>query len=1139
MTIMSAGNWLRYCEWVDLSPTPIPPISAKMDPMNAAAPFSLRLLGPFALTAADGTAVSLRRQPRALLAYLAVTPPQSRQALADLFCADTQSPNRTLNVLLSRIRRATAADALTETAVGALTLNPARFQVDVTPFTAALADDLDAISTAALETAVALYHDEFLAGLTLPASPEFELWLLGQRAHLQQLLERGLLALIDRCRAAGQLDAALAHARRLLQINPLLEVAHARLIHLYARTGQHDAARRQYTHCRDLLQAELGVPPSADLQQLMAELPNVQPPISPQPRVDAAPPSPDFVGRATEFARLHTLWQQAAAGSGGTVLLRAPAGGGKSRLVNELAQRLPPTAVFCAPCYESTQTLPYQPWQLILELQLQQLDDAVLEAVPPALQTTVARLLPGLAHRLPAAPVAETAVPPIHAEPERLYAAVVDFLSLSPQPRLFFLDDLQWADETSLRLFHYVSQRAARFPWLLIGAFRSDDPAQPPALARLWDDCIRRQIPTLTLAPLQSTEIEEISAHLWSQLAADARPRLAAMLAAATGGNPLFVTAVLRELAGTAEHTLPAALPVPATVQALIQRRLRHLPPGCVQVWEALAVLESPAMLTQLQQISARSEDETAQAIDLGLQWGLLVAETTAPATRYRFHHDLVREAVSATLSVVRRQRLHRRTAVWLAQRAQRRTAAAQEAAAGTIFYHAQQGEAFDLIFQWAPAAAAAARRQFAFRENMRALDAVRAAYAQLQLQPDFDRAAAEPILYDQLLWWLTYSWVVGKSTDDEQAVLQQAEALLIRHYAPRRQALLDYVRAQLSYDYEAIIPAMQQAHTQFLRLEEGALAAAALALAASAAITLSRNQDGRSLYQQALILNRQADDRAGEINCLTGLAWTALNLGEIEAALAHLQDALALSQALGDKLGEAQTRFGLAAGWGFYHHPAQMAENAQAARALYLQMGFQTRAIRPLLYVAAAHDMRGEWDTACDVYEEALAAALAAKDNWIIGWTAQLAGRIYLRRGALHKATARLEQARALRLESGEKQNQVSDLAWLGRLALHQGDAATALAHTAVALALLDASDGEFYVWEQPDVLLSRAEALAAAGETAAAHAIAHRAADTLHAFAAQIGETAVRRQFLAYSLNARVEKAAVTGQFPLWPAI
>jgi tetratricopeptide (TPR) repeat protein len=259
-------------------------------------------------------------------------------------------------------------------------------------------------------------------------------------------------------------------------------------------------------------------------------------------------------------------------------------------------------------------------------------------------------------------------------------------------------------------------------------------------------------------------------------------------------------------------------------------------------------------------------------------------------------------------------------------------------------------------------------------------------------------------------------------------------------------------------------------------------------------------------------------------------LAWTAVNLGEIAVALCHSEEALSISQSLGDKLGEAQALFGLAAAWDFYYASDKVTALATAAKQLYEQMGFQGRAIRPFLYLGTAEELRGNWREALTIYEDVLAQTITFEDTWTAGWAAQLAGRVHLRWRQLEAAAERLQQAWQLRLASGERQNQVSDLAWLGRLALAQGDTTAALQHTAQAIAQLDTFHSEFYVWEQPDVFMCHAEALAAVGQDAEALAMAHRAQATLHQFAQQIDDPDVLSQFMAYPLNGRIREARLT---------
>ncbi len=100
--------------------------------------------------------------------------------------------------------------------------------------------DLDArqferhLAAGELAAAVALYRGDFLAGFYLDGSPAFEQWALLERERLRTLAIAAYQQLVDQAAMAGQLAAATAHARRLLQLDPLHEPTHRQLMRLLA-----------------------------------------------------------------------------------------------------------------------------------------------------------------------------------------------------------------------------------------------------------------------------------------------------------------------------------------------------------------------------------------------------------------------------------------------------------------------------------------------------------------------------------------------------------------------------------------------------------------------------------------------------------------------------------------------------------------------------------------------------------------------------------------------------------------------------------------------------------------------------------------------------------------------------------------
>jgi DNA-binding SARP family transcriptional activator len=1105
-------------------------------PTNALA---INLLGQ--LTAVyqhqDPTA-QLSRKSRALLAYLAAADrPANRPSLQTLFCQQANDPAGSLRWHLSRIRRALGKEVLVETAVG-LSLNPQLVWVDSRAFDQVMAQPLDQTDPDELRHALALYRDEFLTGLTLPDSPEFELWLLGRRAHYRRLALQGWRHLADQAAAAGHTDEAIGWLQTLLRHEPLLEESHARLIRLYARTGQRQAALRQYELCAELLRAELAVEPAAELQALYQEVQQGRSP-SPAPQPVAAAParlqSPTgFVGRRDELSRLGALTNQAAQGQGSVLLLTAPAGGGKTRLVQEFA-RIAHVTLLMGRCYESTRHLPYHPWLEILTGQLNRVDESHLAQFPRFWLEQLAWLLPPLATRLDL-----TVTPPTaEGEAEQLWLAMAHLLFAPTEPEsdpvLLFVDDLQWADEASLHLFHFLALRVVERPFLLIGAFREEEASEASDLPALLSDLQRADLPLSQwhLPPLSPAAIAELTAERWYQLPPGYRPHVTDLLARATGGNPFFLTELLHELAHAAD--LPPQMPVPDSVQELVGRRLRQLPGSSRQVIEALAVIDAPATPDQVGQISGRSEEETVTAVDLGLRYGLLQTIDDQIPTRYAFAHDLVGQAVSARLSRVRRQLLHRRCATLLEEEASHLRPTERAALAGRIARHAWQSESLELVWQWARPAAAHARSLHAYDNALAFYEMATAAFAALHTDPQTAGSADRRHFIDCCLHRILLGAAAGRPLREQQPLLAETAALLAQYPHEHQQALFHLCRATVwngAAKYQRAAEAAQQGYEAFRQLDQLRLAARCLVQAGEAHIRLSQNQAGQQLLAQALTLYETAAAGEGVSRCRSGLAWAALNLGQVEVALDHLQQALAVNQAQHDRLGEARIAYTLAAAWLYYYHAANVRRYARQASALFHQMGYKTMVTRTLIYEGLATRIEGDWEAAAAIFSQVLDAATAAADLWLEGWTAQALGRIRLRQGDLAEPERLFQHARSLRRQSGETQNLVSDLAWLGRLRLAQGRPAEALHETAAAVQQIEAAQGEYYVWETPDIYLCHAETLLANGRSAEAQTAIKTAYDSLQQFAAQVEDTAVKETFLAHWTSARIIEAKETGE-------
>ena len=273
----------------------------------------IRLLGDLKVEFSDGrSGPAVPRKGWAILAFLAASPSRShpRERLAGMFwpdLSDAAARNNLRQVLLG-LHRALNRNSSKESCVMAdrqsvRLCTDDRCRVDLIDFVTdtleCSADDEPSRCASCLDTLeslASLSRGEFMDGFALEDCPDFEEWLQVHREALhRRMLE--LLERLARCHEAlGNLDRALAAARRYVELEPWDEEGQRRLIRLLALNGRRGSALNQYESCRRELQRELGVLPEEETRTLAVQVQRgeIRPPSSAPGMVHPIPPLPQL-----------------------------------------------------------------------------------------------------------------------------------------------------------------------------------------------------------------------------------------------------------------------------------------------------------------------------------------------------------------------------------------------------------------------------------------------------------------------------------------------------------------------------------------------------------------------------------------------------------------------------------------------------------------------------------------------------------------------------------------------------------------------------------------------------------------------------------------------------------------------------
>lgn len=379
-----------------------------------------------------------------------------------------------------------------------------------------------------------------------------------------------------------------------------------------------------------------------------------------------------YAGRSGARELIHTRWKEACVDARRIVLVAGEPGIGKTRLVTELARSVHPDAVvLLGRCFEGVGA-PYAPFVEALRHLVAHAPLALLEAHVAQAGSDLDRLVPDLGRRLGAA-VGDA--PAVDAELARLrlFEAVVDLLARAgaQTPMLLVLDDLHWADASSVELLMWIARAAQPLRLAIIGTYRDTDVARSHPFASALADL--RRIPGVDRVPLGGLDESEVVTFM--EMAGghelpDAGRELAALLWQETEGNPFFLQEVLVHLAesGAIVHdgtqwvaTRPVnEAGVPEGVRDVIGRRLSALADDANDVLRAASVIGLEFDLTLLAAMTDRDAEALLDVLEPPCERGLLIE---AAVDRYRFAHGLIRQTLDEELAAGRRARLHRRAA--------------------------------------------------------------------------------------------------------------------------------------------------------------------------------------------------------------------------------------------------------------------------------------------------------------------------------------------------------------------------------------------------------------------------------------------------------------------------------------------
>lgn len=776
-------------------------------------------------------------------------------------------------------------------------------------------------------------------------------------------------------------------------------------------------------------------------------------------------PRGTLVARERELEEALATVDRAAQGIGQTVLLAGEPGAGKTRLAQEVTAHLHQADFLIAAgrCYEPEQAVPYYPFLDVLA--------TAYAFAPIEIRLEAAHHWPYLGALLPD----QIDVPESTSEQDdqqRVFRAVTSFLDTiaSARPIALLLDDLHWADNSSLKLLLHLARHTTELPIFILGTYRDVEVGRTHPLEGALRDLNREGLVTrLDIKRLSEEGTSAlVSASLGGIVVSDDFTRL---VHRRTEGNPYFVEQVMRVLIergdvfrqdGHWERRSIDEIEVPESVRSVVGNRLSRLRPEHQEVLLQASVLGHTFTFDDLLAMGNYSEQALEDALAATGAAGLT---RTTGGEVYAFDHALTHQALYDELSPRRRRRLHLAAGAAIETLPRRK----QQERVTELAWHFLQGDEAERALRYSLEAGDTAEAVFAHA------DAESQYRTALELARETDDLRQEANALQKLGGALRLSGHYAQAL----TLLEQAVDLYRRLHDREGElgvvaqiGRLHAVQGTSEEGIKRILPVVQDLERDGVDTLSSTCTAALYVSLAALYFRGGRWQDLKHMSDEAVRLSEEAgnDRLVAEAEQERGRALSLL--GASEEARRSLDRASKLARSLGDLLTLRKSLNSVA-------FLQRRAGDLRGAADSYVQALEQSKRLGDPSDIAFAHFVlgrvyveQGKWRDAREQFEHAISAARSADTSWYTSYALAGLGYLHLLEGRRDEGLRQLTEAVTIAEQNEDLQGRRIHL-YLAVQEILDGRASEAVTRVERLRKLTRDAGREMYLWQLTWALL------------------------------------------------------------------
>ncbi len=752
----------------------------------------------------------------------------------------------------------------------------------------------------------------------------------------------------------------------------------------------------------------------------------------------------DFVGRERELSALQDTFDMVQGGKGRTVLISGEAGIGKTTFVERFVEMNEKLKFFSSNCSHYEHPRPYQPFSEIANELLREEREATKQSIiKSALQ-----------------PVEDVRDVDTEMAKDNIYGAFLDVFernTSSSKPLFIFIDDLQWADTSSLHLFHYLSRNVRKAPMLLCGTYRpeyiSENGHLNEVVTRLKHE---KLVEYLELDRLTRDKIERLAQGITERR--DDIFRI-------TEGNPLFVEKILE----TRENEENAKISLPESVKDLVLHRLDDLSFSAEKVLKMSAVIGNEFRGRLLQKMFD-DIDIFLDGIEELVRKRIIREKRGKEEEVYEFDHKMIRKTVYEDLTRNSRRVRHREIGKKLEKFIQE-----DEDIVYDLSRHFYLGKVNDKSLEYSLKAARKAEDVYAHEDALKfyshALESIEKVDEDVKAELSADKTDIQKNVGEIYRIIGEYGKAVEHfqdgieltRKDEERAELyakmakvlleegKYEEALeycedglsLLKEDNPKRGGLLNkkgwtFIRWG---DYDEAIEVFKEELDLAKRLDEKGERGESLHALGTAYLRKGDYDRAEDFLLKAIDIRDDLNDNKGLSGSLNNIGIIYYHRGELDKALEHYQRGLEIDEDMGYKsdIASSLNNIGL-----IYRDKGELdkaLEYSERSLEIKEEIGDRHSFSLTLGNIGFIYHYKGELDKSLDYYERSLDIAEDIGDKHGIALSLNNIGNLYLSKEELDKALEYYKRSLDVVDAIGDKEGIAATLSGLAETQLRKGD--------------------------------------------------------------------------------------------------